>query len=244
MPDMRLVKKGRTQPLAALVQEGRKHVELGKTHAGPLAENGWTAEDTTLLGNLVGQLDTDAAAKADAHEVSLGLTDAQELAVDHVKAFIRKLRNALPRALRESPTAGVTASSFHAGDTLERSAPKLSRYLADIRPSVVRIDEALKRAFNGTAASASLDTVKTELDTADATQEAALEALPAETQNVYELKGRVLEMIQDLNRSGKSAFDGDATNMAMFNKDILLRARKSKKKPVATDGGGTDNTGA
>ena len=34
--------------------------------------------------------------------------------------------------------------------------------------------------------------------------------------------------IEDLNRAGKMAFDGDAVQIARFNKDILLRARKAR----------------
>jgi len=46
--------------------------------------------------------------------------------------------------------------------------------------------------------------------------------------------GKVLEQIEDLNRAGKSAFDGDAATRGKFNKDILLRARKERaqKKPA------------
>lgn len=232
MPDMRLVRKGRNEPLAGLVQEGRTHLELGTGNAAELNTTGWFADDTTDMRELVTRLDTDAAAKADAVEVVLGLGHAEQMAIDEVKAFIRRLRNALPRALRESRAEEVTASSFYAGGRLGRSTPKLSRYLADIRPSVVRLDTALARHFNGTAPSTILDTVKNALDGADATQEAALAALPAETQSIYEAKGRLLEMIEDMNRAGKSAFDGNATKMAMFNKDILLRARKARKKPT------------
>lgn len=54
--------------------------------------------------------------------------------------------------------------------------------------------------------------------------------MPAETLAVYEKKGRLLEQIEDLNRAGKSVFDGQADKIALFNKDILMRARKTKAK--------------
>lgn len=66
------------------------------------------------------------------------------------------------------------------------------------------------------------------LASADATQELSLSALPADTLAVCERKGRVLRAIEDLNRAGKMAFDGDAVQIARFNKDILLRARKAR----------------
>ncbi len=230
MVDSRLVGKGRNEPLKGLVQQARAHIELGKKHAAALSENGWSAEDNAQLEASVKELDTGAATKSDAFEVAMGLGDAEQKAIDNAKTFIRKLRNALPRALRESPVDGVSAASFKAGGELGRSTPKISEFLNAIRPSVVRMDEGLKRAFNGTAPSTILDTVKTALDTADSVQETALGALPGDTQKIYETKGRVLEMIEDLNRAGKNAFDGNATMTAMFNKDILLRARKEKRE--------------
>ena len=96
------------------------------------------------------------------------------------------------------------------------------------------MDDGLKKFFAGTKPSTLLDTVKSGLDNADATQEAAIAALPGDTQSVYEKKGRLLEMIEDMNRAGKSAFDGNATKMAMFNKDILLRGRASRKTSDAS----------
>jgi hypothetical protein len=59
--------------------------------------------------------------------------------------------------------------------------------------------------------------------------------LPADTEKLYETKGRVLEWIEDVNRAGKSAFDGDAARVAVWNKDVLMRARKERKKE---EGGG------
>jgi len=76
---------------------------------------------------------------------------AESQAVDSAKAYLRKLRNALPRALRESPALGVTAASFHAGETLGRSTPKISKYLAAIRPAVATLDAALKPHFGSAA---------------------------------------------------------------------------------------------
>jgi hypothetical protein len=229
MSDMQLVTKGRSEPIKGLLQQARVHLELATMHATPLAENGWSVEDTNALRATLTKLDTDAAMRADAFEASNGHRNAEQVAIDQVKAFVRRLRNALPRALRESPEAGITEDAFRAGGTLRRSTPKLSKYLLTIRPSVVRLDAALAPHFNGTLPSTILDSVKAALDSADARQENALAALPAETQNIYESKGRLLQMIEDLNRAGKNAFDGNATMAAMFNKDILLRARTGRK---------------
>jgi hypothetical protein len=66
-----------------------------------------------------------------------------------------------------------------------------------------------------------------------AQQGKVISALPVATQQVYEAKGRVLEQIEDLNRAGRTAFDGNAAMMAKFNKDVLNRARKARKGGAA-----------
>jgi hypothetical protein len=66
-----------------------------------------------------------------------------------------------------------------------------------------------------------------------ATAELARNNAPDETLALYGVMGKVLEEIEDLNRAGKIAFDGDAAMRGKFNKDILLRARKGRAKKAA-----------
>lgn len=120
------------------------------------------------------------------------------------------------------------------GEVLGRSTPKISKYLAAIRPGVETLDLALQSHFKGQKATVELDAVKDALGHADTAQELACKNAPLNTLALYEVMGKVLEQIEDLNRAGKSAFDGDAATRGKFNKDILLRARKARdqKKPV------------
>ncbi len=122
------------------------------------------------------------------------------------------------------------ARSQSASPPQRRSTPKISNYLAKIRPHVVKLDEHLRPYFGGERASEQLDAVKSALDAADAVQEADIASLPEATQKVYEAKGRVLQDIEDLNRIARNAFEGNADAIALFNKDILLRARQERKK--------------
>lgn len=236
--DLRLVNKGRNEPLAGLIQQGRVSAKLAEAKAGPLeTDGGWSPADTASLIANIDLLDTDSAAQADESAGARLLTLSEVAARAAVKSFIRKLRNALPRVLRENPDILVSAEDFVSGP-LRDSTPKLLAYLSKIRPSVVKLDTPLARFFGGVAASTVLDQVKTALETADATQEVAIQTLPAGTQKIYELKGRVLEQIEDLNRAGRSAFEGNAKEIAPFNKDILLRARKAKKEEEKNDDAG------
>jgi hypothetical protein len=234
--DMRLVTKGRGEPRAGLVEQGKVQRKLAQDYAAALDDAGWSAEDTAKLAAAIAALETDAAKHVEDQHGAHQATAVEHAAIDEAKRFTRILRHALPRALRSAPP-GVTAASFHAGEPLARSTPKISRYLDDIRPAVVKLDDALapafKKAFAGKKPSEALDQVKGALDTADATQETALAALPAQTLGVYEAKGRLLEAIEDVNRAGLIAFDGDAAAMAPFNKDVLLRARRARAQAHA-----------
>jgi len=228
--DSRLVAKGRTEPRAGLAQQGKVQVGLAQEHAAPLDEAGWSPADTAALAANVERLEQAVGSQAKAYDHAGDTSTSESQAVDTAKAYIRRLRNALPRALRESPGAGVTLESFHAGQTLGRSTPKISKYLAEIRPSVVTLDPALQKHFKGQKASSGLDAVKGALDKADTAQELARKDAPDQTLSLYEVMGTVLEQIEDLNRAGKSAFDADTATRAKFNKDILLRARREQAK--------------
>jgi hypothetical protein len=231
--DDRLVAKGRSEPRGGLAQQGKVHVGLATHYATKLADAGWSAADTASLEANVATLEGAVGAQAKAYDHADHTSSTESDAIDGAKAFIRKLRNALPRSLRETPGTGLTLDSFRVGATLGRSTPKISKYLTEIRPGVVTLDPALAKHFSGQMASIELDAVKSALDHADTAQELARANAPGETLALYEVMGQVLEQIEDLNRAGKIAFDSDASTRAKFNKDILLRARKERPKKKA-----------
>jgi hypothetical protein len=232
--DQRLVNKGKSEPRDGLAQQGKVHVGLAQQHATELADSGWSAADTVSLAASVVSLEQAAGSQSAGYDHADHTSTTESDAIDGAKAFIRRLRNALPRALRDNPTHGLTLESFHVGDILGRSTPKISKYLAAIRPGVETLNVALQSHFKGQNATIELDAVKGTLDHADTAQELARKHAPTTTLALYEVMGRVLEQIEDLNRAGKSAFDGDAATRGKFNKDILLRARKVRepKKPA------------
>lgn len=238
--DSRLVNKGRNQPLAGLIQQARVLIALAKQHGYILTEHGWALEDTRALEEDLQVLESEAAHQVDERALSRQATRDENAAIDEAKSFIRRLRHALPRALRNSSAEGVSEESFFVGTSLQRSTPKIVAYLGRILPAVTRLDDDLARSFGGEKASLMLLRVKTRLEEADTLQETRLASLPQDTARVYEAKGRVLEAIEDLNRAGKSAFDGDAVGGSPFNKDILLRARKRRsageKEPAGDEG--------
>lgn len=231
--DNRLVAKGKAEPRDGLAQQGKVHAGLGQQYAVELADAGWSVEDTAALVANVAGLEGAVGTQAKAYDHAGDTSTSEAEAVNEAKAYLRRLRNALPRALREAQAPGVTLESFHAGETLGRSTPRILKYLVAIRPAVVALDGALKVHFKGKEASSELDAVKARLDAADTAQELARKNAPAETLALHERMGKVLEQIEDMNRAGKTAFDGDALTRAKFNKDILLRARKNKVNQAA-----------
>ncbi|MEP7125950.1 MAG: hypothetical protein ABJE95_33770 [Byssovorax sp.] len=231
--DPRLIAKGRSEPRAGLAQQGKVHIGLATHHASDLHDAGWSAADTAALHTNVVTLEGAAGTQAKAYDHASDTSTTESAAIDNAKSFIRRLRNALPRAVRESPGAGLTLESFHAGRTLGRSTPKIARYLTEIRPGVITLNPALASHFKGQNPSIELDAVKAALDHADTAQELARTHAPTETVALYAIMGQVLEQIEDLNRAGKSAFDDQPEIRAKFNKDILLRARKDRAKKPA-----------
>lgn len=231
---MKLVNKGRGEPRDGLVQQGKVHVGLAKKHATELAGAGWTAEKTQALEAGVTSLESNVSIQADSRGAARDLLRTEHDALDSAKTFVRKLRTALPMALRDSPVAGVDAASFKAGRNLGRSTRKVSAYLVQIRPAVVKLDDGLAPYFGSKKASEQLDAVKAALDAAGSEQEVKLAGLPQDTLAVYETKGRVLQTIEDLNRSAKIAFDGQPELIAEFTAmDALERARAPRKKAPA-----------
>ena len=230
----RLAKKGMDEPRAGLVEQGKASAEVATRNADPLAANNWQAEKTAQLRAQVALLETEVAEQVEARREKEGAVNAKELAVDNAKAFIRRLRLSLPECLQTSEVRTVTAKSFEIGaDPLKRTPRNIAKYLVDIRVPLAALDADLAPYFNSVLPTTILDTRKVELDVANAIRQVAIGELPEATQEVYEAKGRLLDLIENLNRAGKRAFDGDAVKIAQFNKDILVNARK-KRKP-ATD---------
>lgn len=236
--DDRLIRKGRSEPRLGLVEQGKVTAGLAVEHAAALAGFGWSADDTKKLQEGVAELEGDISVQAENRAAAVDATRNEREGMAQAKKFLRLFRNQLPRALRTSGVQGVREEDFHAGGPLGRSTAKIVGYLAKVRPHVQKLDQAMKPMFGGKSPLAELDAAKARLESADVNQEVAQSALPADTAKLYETKGRVLEWIEDVNRAGKSAFDGDAARMAIWNKDVLVRARKERKKEEEGGGGG------
>lgn len=239
--DLRLARKGQSEPRRGLIEQGKVQVGLARKYAAELDEAGWAPEETDALEKEIQRLESEVVEQIEARGDARGKTASQGDAITEAKKFLRKLRNALPAVLRKAQVEGVSAESFRVGGELGRSVSRISDYLTRIRAPVAALDIPLQRYFRQKDVPADqqkkpselLDEVKQNLDSANVAQEVALAGIPRETLEIYEAKGRVLEMIEDLNRIAKNAFDGQAELIGQFNKDIILRARQERKnKPT------------
>jgi hypothetical protein len=150
-------------------------------------------------------------------------------AMDAAKGYLYKMEQVLPMAIR-----GVKLDDLKPEHVLPRprgskSVGKIKARLEATRPLVLRIEEKLKRYFAGRSPVVVLDEVIAGLQAAKSTQAAAQQARSPETFKLRVAKGQLLEMIEDVNRFGRVAFMGRAEMIGKFNKDLLLKARRSSK---------------
>ena len=132
--------------------------------------------------------------------------------------------------VRRTKATDMTAAHIAPSGELRRSSPKIAEHLRKIRNLVVKLETGLAPYFGGRSPTAVHDKVTQALTDAQRGQETKREGLTPEATDLYEAKGELLEIIEDLNRIGRVVFRGRAEIAAKFNKDILLRARRRAKK--------------
>jgi hypothetical protein len=223
-------KKGSRSPIVEVMEQARVQTELGREHGARLDEHGWPPESTETLSQRTALLDERYSARASKTDASRNAARTEEECRKEAKAFIKKLRLTVPMVLRDSPEPGITEAAFKTGDTLGMSTPKIAKYLMRVRPFVVVLEESLTPYFGGESPVAVLETVKAKLDASDATQEIYRAGLPVGTKKLHQLAGEVLEMIEDMNRVAELAFQDSPEIAAQFNKSLIQRARRPKRR--------------
>lgn len=237
--NMKFVSKGAQVSRDGLMDQALYHQGLERKHRGALQAAGWTPENSAEFARCFDYLKTQIHATHDARAESKTDTQEEQASVTEAKAFKRKLVGAMKDLhVEERVTDADYELVFNSGE-LGRSTPRILGYLAKIRGQVERYDRALTPYFGGTSALAIFNEVQQRLEATQRKQELNLESLPQETLKIYEAMGRLLWLIEKMNRIGRIAFDGQAHIAAEFNKDLILRARRPRKKsvvePVTTD---------
>ncbi len=227
MGDERLINKGRSVGQADLLSQANLSEALARLHEAELVPCGWHPDKTVLLSELQKKLMAAAGEGEAQTEDARHQTRLEAEARQFAKSLLRKMQEGLKILHREGALGDLTLESFSREGRLLQSTPALVAYLIRVEPLVGKLDPALARFFGGREPSALVREALDGLREADRLQEGARVELPAKTVERLELKGRLLDLIDELNGVARIAFDGQAERRAKFNKDLLLRGRRS-----------------
>ncbi|HCF58053.1 MAG TPA: hypothetical protein DFS52_08680 [Myxococcales bacterium] len=231
----RLIKKGKNEPVAGLVDQGEYTTGITNEHKLELTAGGVSEEKFGKLSTSIAKVAALMAARREFQVDSMMATNIEREAICDAKEHIFKMRNLVPMVIRDTKANDLTAVHLAPAGTLGRSSTKILGYLKTSRNLVARLEAGLAPYFGGESPTAVHDKVTQALTDAQRGQETKREGLTPEATDLYEAKGELLEIIEDLNRIGRVVFRGRAEIAAKFNKDILLRARRRTK--TAKDAG-------
>jgi hypothetical protein len=230
--DLRLAKRGRREPLGALLEQARYSIGLARQHAAHLSKAGWSRARTDGLEADVVLLEAVTATHAEKRSATRTKAQAEQRAIDDVKRFLRLLRTALPMVLREPGASAVDPAAFHVGGELRRSVARIRSYLEGVQEVVLKLDPQLAPYFGGKRPSVTLAKLRAALEHADDAHDRERSARKPVTWKAYEARGRVIQAIEDLHRVARIAFDASPAVRATFHKRILEQARRPRVKPA------------
>jgi hypothetical protein len=231
---LRWIARGSKDSGAAMLAQGGYSIPLAQKHASPLGRFGFGQDKIDLMVSwytrLGERLGSRQAAMSDCKLAARQEVEAVSYAKDHI--FL--VRELLPMTLRDKGTTHALPSDIAPKGSLKRSAPKILEYLKATRELVARYENDLRPAFQGRSPLEAHDEAIAKLEAASGNQEMKLGSLPQETKAIYEAKGALLELIEDMNRVARVAFRGQAEIAAQFNKDKLLRTRRGIREEAST----------
>lgn len=228
--NMKLVKKGKDVSRKGLLDQSGYHRVLERKYRGALQAAGWRPKDLAAFEDAIAVLESQMAEMIEARAESRENRKDEQAGIDGAKALKRRLVRAFLLLHQDELVRDADLRVIQRSGSLKRSTAAILDYLALIRGTVALYDVELRLFFNDASALSLLDEVKGRLESFQGIQEANLSALPQETLKVYQAKGELLSNIERMNHIGKIAFDGDATKIAEFNKDLLRRARATRAK--------------
>lgn len=233
--DMNLVVKGTQVSREGVLDQVLHHRGLEAKYRIDLQAVGWTPANSTEFLDCFDYLKTRIHETADARADSKTDRQTEQYAITEAKGFKRKLLLGFADLAAEGRVLPADYDLVRKSGSLDRSTPKILGYFAKIRGQIDKYDAALTPYFSGVSALSIFNAVQAQLEDAQSAQELNLKALPQETLKIYEMMGRLLMLIEKINRLGKIAFDGDAATIGLFNKDLINRARKTRRS-VSTVG--------
>jgi hypothetical protein len=226
--DRGLADVGKNLSRSKLAHQGKVHVGLAQTYAAELSKVGWTSANTVELSKAVTELESAISAQAKVKDEAHLTSSTLDQAIADTKEFLRKLRTALPVAIRELPSADGVEAMFKVGNKLGGSAAKLSSYMAKIQPAIVKLEVPLTALLGGVSALAQLESLRTQLDVAVTAHGVARLRLPKTTQAVNEAKGAVADCLRNLLERARVAFVDKPDLVAQFSLRSLGPVRSTQ----------------
>jgi len=219
--------KGKRDTTEKMLEQAEYSIAIGQEFKEKLFKRGFPETKMERLIAVTAELRTHAGNRYEGREDASGATRIETELREAAKDFARILFTAAPMVLRDANEKELTPESFAPGRALYCGSAAILGYLDNMRPLVTRFESGFQPYFGETSPSSELERISSALRKADTSQKTKMVAMPEATAKLYELRGRVLELIEDLNRVGRIAFADQPQVAARFNKDILLRARRS-----------------
>lgn len=228
--DAAVVKKGSGVALEGLVPQAGVAIQLFEELGQELEKFGFSEARHQEMVALHEKLANDRAQAIDARVAAKSATRLEREALSGAKRIRRLVLSAAVSLRADGVISEEERSAFNVGEEIGRSTPKALAYLNKIEGTVERLNGELTPYLGGVDPITEVRTAKAALSGANITQELTLDSLPDDTAEVYEVKGKLLNLIEAQNRAAKRAFDGDALTIGRFNKDLILRATRERKK--------------
>jgi len=224
----RYARKGANEPTEAMLSQAEYSIELANLYKTQLVGGGFEQADIDEMVAKRAELASLLGEQKKTKDEGLAATRAEAQAIEDAKDYLFVIRKVIRRVIRKSGLTDITVDNFSPKAHLGRKVSAFLGHLERIRPHVARLEEVLKPCFGGESPLVVHDRVHGELSRASTSQEIKLDDVPEKTRQLYTAKGRLLELIEEMNAIGTVVFRRRAEIAARFNKDILLRARRAR----------------
>jgi hypothetical protein len=237
-----LERKGRHQPTGALLEQAGASIRQMRDHSLLLAEHGFTQEKQDELAALTNGLILKTGSQSESMGGSRHATEEEASARKVALDLIRTVALVAPVVMRDKGLKDATLSAFRARQRL-RSTSAIVAWLVELHPLLARHDDDFKPYFAGRSPTALLDETRTALDHANTIQEVRRASIPLATFELNLAKGRVLELLEELNLVARIAFKDDRLLCAAFSKEILKRGHRHRRPKAAPEPSGEGESG-
>ena len=229
-----LITMGARESHEAMLEQIAKSLETEGLYVEKLRATGFPQAKHDEMVELQGKLGNLLAKRTDTTQGSKDDTRNQVAAVANLKDHFNKLHTLMPIIERDYKP-GVDVNCFKPKGRLGNSAKGLITHGKNTKEILTNLNDFFVSYFEGASPIEEHNRLLKLAEDANAQQETSAEASPPLTAEINATKGRLLELLDDLNRVGRVAYMNNAEIAARFNKDILLRARRkgSKKKAAA-----------